>query len=524
MIRDFFNMPKILPNFCPFLESDFPQKKIPIAPDKYSLNDLDIKIRKLNEEFTILSKKIKKVRKNVKKSSYFEIAASKETILKYHELNNINRIYYSAFLEKTKSLYYKYAIFNLQYFKLQYESHNIVRKIQILLEKNEKIGFDSERDENLLRDTFYKLLQKKKEMQFLNEEFLEYRLKINKMLFEIKNKKKTFFIKPMIDDAIKRMTKPVVKLYKQIDADYKEEMENPFIFIIRKTDLKGRFTRELIEREYRKYGVTREGRVRTLIGKYAALLYRYRVHRRWHAFAFMDDPETMLMPVLDKCLNNMIQKLLRYSYTTPGFITTVKSYRHNPSIFDFLKPLYFLSSITTPPDSLDFVVYRDLSYNYSDRLSVSEFFSSQTVVKNDEDNAYTYTVDNVDIFNEALKKTYFLESLKYKNISSEGMFNLDDPFFLSYSSLLNHARSHDFYSDIYGSPDKFMEYAGQSPTNVRCRTFKNIETIENILNSYIDSYWEFYHLNNSVRKINKSNIIVRFIRSHVWFLRISDEL
>ena len=93
------------------MESDFSQKKIPITPEKYSLNDLDLKIRKLNQEFTIFSKKIKKSCKSADKSIYFEMIATKERVFKYHELNNINRIYYSAFVEKTKALYYKYVIF-----------------------------------------------------------------------------------------------------------------------------------------------------------------------------------------------------------------------------------------------------------------------------------------------------------------------------------------------------------------------------------------------------------------------------
>jgi len=162
MVRDFFSMPKILPVFCPFIESDFPQKRITISIEKTSLNDLDIKIRNLNEEFNILSKKLKKINKIIKKDVYFDMTGSKEAILKYHELNNQNRFYYSAFIEKTKSLYYKYVIFNLQYFKLKYESHYISKKISILLEKNQTINFNSEKDEYILREAFYKLLQKKK--------------------------------------------------------------------------------------------------------------------------------------------------------------------------------------------------------------------------------------------------------------------------------------------------------------------------------------------------------------------------
>ena len=247
MIRDFFNMPKPLPPFFPLLESDFPQKKIPF--DKYSLNDIDTKIKKLNQEFDILSKRVKKSCRKVKKSTYLDIAASKDTIIQYHELNNRNKIYYSGFIEKTKSLYYKYAIFNLQYFKLNYELKNIVKKIQILLDEKKNINFNLEESEEILREAFYKLLKKKKEMQFLNEEFLEYRLKVNKLIFEIKNKKKVFFIKPMIENALVRMTRPLVKIYKEIDKEYQEDMENPYFFTFKKKNIKIRFRKEVYERD-----------------------------------------------------------------------------------------------------------------------------------------------------------------------------------------------------------------------------------------------------------------------------------
>ena len=125
----------------------------------------------------------------------------------------------------------------------------------------------------------------------------------------------------------------------------------------------------------------------------------------------------------------------------------------------------------------------------------------------------------------ALNNTHFLKSLEYENIFDNyySMFNLNDKFFLSYSSLLNHAKSHLFYRDIFGHHRKFMEQAGREPADI-VSIYHIDQSIENMLNSYIDSDWDFYQLNKSVRKINKSNIIVRFVRSHVWFLRVSDEL
>lgn len=522
MIRDFFNMPKPLPNFFPLLESDLPKKNITL--DKYSLNDIDIKIKKLNQEFDILSKRLKKPCRKVKKHAYVEIAASKDTILQYHELNNRNKMYYSAFIEKTKSLYYKYAIFNLQYFKLNYELKNIVKKIQILLDEKKNINFNLEENEEVLREAFYKLLKKKKEMQFLNEEFLEYRLKVKKLIFEIKNKKKTFFIKPMIESAMIRMTKPLIKVYKEIDKEYQEDMENPFFFTFKKKNVKIRFRKEIQEREYRQYGVPRSGRTRALINKYAALLYRYRLLRKWYHSDYYTSPAEVLIPVMDRFLANMFQKILRYSYTTPGFLITVKSYRDNPSIVDLLKPLFFLSHVTTYFDPNDFngiEKIEDFEEEDEDlyQLTVPEFFSDVNVVKSDD------IPDNSDMIFDTLEHTHFFKSLDYDNILDDyySMFNLNDKFFLSYSSLLNHAKSHLFYQDIFGHHNKFLEQVGESPAEI-VSIFHVDKSIESMLNSYIDSDWDFYQLNKSVRKIKKSNIIVRFIRSHVWFLRINDEL